>query len=194
MPPATLLLDDGQLLDDTSIVEMRIWRVPTPVPPSGHLFKYSLFYGRPGERIVLFDNPLCQSSCRLNISEPLGAPQRSRLAPACALAASTSAHCNAARLPATGWRREMPAGCRSPCSRPCVNRGRKGADHRGGQRTAFCRDTAGADRSDIGRRGRLHRQPIQFTSRVLEKAPPECGGGIVVWMLVRGDEAKCHRM
>lgn len=26
------------------------------VPPSEHRFKYSLFYGRPGERIVLYDN------------------------------------------------------------------------------------------------------------------------------------------
>ena len=35
---------------------MRIWEVPSPVPPSTHLFKYSLFYGRPGKRLVLFDN------------------------------------------------------------------------------------------------------------------------------------------
>ncbi len=34
----------------------RIWRVPSPVPPSRHSFKYTLFYGRPGERVVLFDN------------------------------------------------------------------------------------------------------------------------------------------
>lgn len=34
----------------------RNWRIASPVPPSRHRFKYSLFYGRPGERIVLFDN------------------------------------------------------------------------------------------------------------------------------------------
>jgi hypothetical protein len=26
------------------------------VPPSEHRYKYSLFYGRPGERIILYDN------------------------------------------------------------------------------------------------------------------------------------------
>jgi hypothetical protein len=30
--------------------------VPQPVPPSEHRFKYALFYGRPGERTVLYDN------------------------------------------------------------------------------------------------------------------------------------------
>lgn len=30
--------------------------MPSPVPPSAHPFKYALFYGRPGERVVLFDN------------------------------------------------------------------------------------------------------------------------------------------
>ncbi|MDA8051230.1 MAG: DUF6516 family protein [Rhodospirillales bacterium] len=30
--------------------------LPSPVPPSRHRFKYSLFYGRADERIVLFDN------------------------------------------------------------------------------------------------------------------------------------------
>ena len=30
--------------------------MPSPVPPSAHSFKYSLFYGRPGEVAVLFDN------------------------------------------------------------------------------------------------------------------------------------------
>ncbi len=27
-----------------------------PVPPSRHRFKYSCFHGRPGKRLVLFDN------------------------------------------------------------------------------------------------------------------------------------------
>jgi hypothetical protein len=42
--------------DDGAIVEMVIWRVPAPVPPSGHGLKYSLFYGRPGLREVGYDN------------------------------------------------------------------------------------------------------------------------------------------
>jgi hypothetical protein len=38
--------------DDGAIVEMVLWRVPSPVPPSDHGLKYSLFYGRPGIREV----------------------------------------------------------------------------------------------------------------------------------------------
>jgi Family of unknown function (DUF6516) len=51
-----LLFDDRQVLEDGSIIQMRIWAVPSPVWPSRHRFKYALFYGRPGERFVLFDN------------------------------------------------------------------------------------------------------------------------------------------
>lgn len=38
------------------VVEMVVWRVPTPVPPSQHPFKYRLVFGRQGMRIVDFDN------------------------------------------------------------------------------------------------------------------------------------------
>lgn len=43
-------------LGDGTVLELRLWRVPEPVPPSEHRFKYALFYGRPGVRLVLFDN------------------------------------------------------------------------------------------------------------------------------------------
>ena len=42
--------------DNGDIVEMTIWRVPSPVPPSRHGQKYSLFFGRPGVRLVGYDN------------------------------------------------------------------------------------------------------------------------------------------
>ena len=42
--------------EDGAIVEMALWRVPSPVPPSAHGLKYSLFYGRPGLREVGYDN------------------------------------------------------------------------------------------------------------------------------------------
>ena len=42
--------------DDGTIVEMVLWRVPLPVPPSVHSLKYSLFYGSPGVRNVGYDN------------------------------------------------------------------------------------------------------------------------------------------
>ena len=56
MPKADKLLDERQAYDDGSIMVLRLWRVPSPVPPAKHSFKYALFYGRPGERLVLFDN------------------------------------------------------------------------------------------------------------------------------------------
>ncbi|MEJ1978933.1 MAG: DUF6516 family protein [Acetobacteraceae bacterium] len=37
-------------------LHIRVWLIPAPVPPSPHHFKYSFFYGRPGVRLVLFDN------------------------------------------------------------------------------------------------------------------------------------------
>jgi hypothetical protein len=60
MPPAELIFEDKEVLGDGAIVEMRIWRVPAAVPPVTHEFKYSLFYGRPGEVVVLFDNERCK--------------------------------------------------------------------------------------------------------------------------------------
>jgi hypothetical protein len=47
---------DRMELDDGAIIEMKIWLVPTPVLPSKHNFKYSLFYGRKNQRIVSYDN------------------------------------------------------------------------------------------------------------------------------------------
>jgi len=53
---AELLLRERLDFDDGAIVEMVIWRVPVPVEGSMHSYKYRLFYGRPGERIVCYDN------------------------------------------------------------------------------------------------------------------------------------------
>ena len=39
-----------------NIVEMVIWRVPEPVPPTSHGYKYRLVYIEDGERKVGFDN------------------------------------------------------------------------------------------------------------------------------------------
>jgi hypothetical protein len=38
------------------VVELAIWRVPQPVPPSGHPFKYRLVFVRDGKRLVGYDN------------------------------------------------------------------------------------------------------------------------------------------
>lgn len=53
---AELLFEQRIVYDDGTIVEMVLWRVPSPVPPSTHDLKYSLFYGRPGVREVGYDN------------------------------------------------------------------------------------------------------------------------------------------
>lgn len=53
---ATLIIRDRRILADGAIIEVVIWQVPTPVPPTTHGLKYRLFYGRDGERIVGFDN------------------------------------------------------------------------------------------------------------------------------------------
>lgn len=53
---AELLFQQRIDYDDGAIMEMVIWRVPRPVPPSIHDLKYRLFYGRPGLREVAYDN------------------------------------------------------------------------------------------------------------------------------------------
>jgi hypothetical protein len=53
---ARLLFSRRMVYDDGAIVEMVLWRVPTPVAPSRHDLKDSLFYGRPGVREVGYDN------------------------------------------------------------------------------------------------------------------------------------------
>jgi hypothetical protein len=53
---AECLFYSREELRDGTVIELRLWQVPEPVPPSEHRFKYALFYGRPGERLVLFDN------------------------------------------------------------------------------------------------------------------------------------------
>jgi hypothetical protein len=53
---ATLIVDFKDVTPEGDIIQMRVWRVPQPVPPSGHGFKYSLFFGKGGHRAVTFDN------------------------------------------------------------------------------------------------------------------------------------------
>ena len=53
---AELVIADKVVFDDGAIQEMVVWRVPAPVPPSSHVFKYRMFYGFPGRRLVGYDN------------------------------------------------------------------------------------------------------------------------------------------
>ena len=53
---AELLIRERVILDDGMIIEIKVWRLLAPIPPAEHPLKYSLFYGRPGERLVGYDN------------------------------------------------------------------------------------------------------------------------------------------
>lgn len=55
MAEAQLLLKTRSTYGD-GIVEMVVWQVPQPVPPSEHPFKYRLVFIREGQRVVGYDN------------------------------------------------------------------------------------------------------------------------------------------
>ena len=56
MNEAHLLYRDRKVLSNGAIVEMVIWKLDRPDPDRSHGFKYRLFYGRNGQRIVGYDN------------------------------------------------------------------------------------------------------------------------------------------
>jgi hypothetical protein len=45
---AVLAIGDRRILKDGAIIEIVIWKVPVPVSPGEHDWKYQLFYGRTG--------------------------------------------------------------------------------------------------------------------------------------------------
>jgi hypothetical protein len=53
---AVLVLAEKQLLDDGAIIEIKVWKLPEPTVERPHGFKYSLFFGRNGRRLVGYDN------------------------------------------------------------------------------------------------------------------------------------------
>lgn len=54
--PAQLITRFKNITPDGGVIELVVWRVPTPVPPTEHGFKYRAVYMRDGVRIVGFDN------------------------------------------------------------------------------------------------------------------------------------------
>lgn len=54
--PAQLITRFKDVTADDPILEVVIWKVPKPVPPTDHGFKYSAVYVVEGVRIVGFDN------------------------------------------------------------------------------------------------------------------------------------------
>lgn len=53
---AALLIRERVVFPDGSLVEMVVWRVPRPVPPASHGFKYRLVYVVGGKRVLGYDN------------------------------------------------------------------------------------------------------------------------------------------
>lgn len=53
---AALVTSFKDVTDDGGIIELVVWRVPQPVPPSTHAFKYRAAYAMNGVRVVGFDN------------------------------------------------------------------------------------------------------------------------------------------
>lgn len=53
---ARLLLETKESAPNNGIIHIRIWQLPHPTAERPHGLKYSLFYGKPGERIIGYDN------------------------------------------------------------------------------------------------------------------------------------------
>lgn len=53
---AVLFARAKEVRDDGSIVEIIIWELPEPPPPSTHRYKYRLFFGASGVNRVRYDN------------------------------------------------------------------------------------------------------------------------------------------
>jgi len=53
---AIRLISTKRIFADGLIVQTVVWRLPVPLPPSRHRYKYRLCCGRGGERIVGCDN------------------------------------------------------------------------------------------------------------------------------------------
>jgi hypothetical protein len=54
--PAQLITRFKDVTPDGAILEVVIWKVPKPVPPTDHAYKYSAVYVVDGVRMVGFDN------------------------------------------------------------------------------------------------------------------------------------------
>jgi hypothetical protein len=53
---AEMVYRTKRVLSDDAILEMVIWRLPNPVPGSTHAYKYRLYFGKGGLRLVGYDN------------------------------------------------------------------------------------------------------------------------------------------
>ena len=56
MASATLIYRDRTSWPDGTVIEMKIWRLPEASDERPHGLKYSLYFGKDGQRIVGYDN------------------------------------------------------------------------------------------------------------------------------------------
>ncbi|MFZ5568444.1 MAG: toxin-antitoxin system TumE family protein [Pseudomonadota bacterium] len=54
--PAQLIVRAKEVRDDGSIVELVVWRLPQPLAPCQHFYKYRLYFGADGVCHVRYDN------------------------------------------------------------------------------------------------------------------------------------------
>ncbi|ANN79529.1 toxin-antitoxin system TumE family protein [Bordetella flabilis] len=50
------LIHQFKSVGEDGIIEMIVWKLPSPVPPSEHLYKYRLVYIADDTRVVGYDN------------------------------------------------------------------------------------------------------------------------------------------
>lgn len=53
---AQLIARAKEVRDDGSVVEIVVWRLPQPLPPCTHMYKYRLYFGSDGHCRVRYDN------------------------------------------------------------------------------------------------------------------------------------------
>lgn len=53
---AKLLARAEEVRDDGSIVEVAVWELAEPLPPSEHRYKCRLFFGQPGQTLIRYGN------------------------------------------------------------------------------------------------------------------------------------------
>jgi hypothetical protein len=63
---ATLLFRDKKTLASGALIEMVIWKLPQPDPERPHGYKYRLYYGRGGKRLIGYDNERGKADHRHN--------------------------------------------------------------------------------------------------------------------------------
>lgn len=53
---ATLIVRAKEIRDDSSVVEIVVWRIAEPLHPCTHIYKYRLYFGAGGQCRVRYDN------------------------------------------------------------------------------------------------------------------------------------------